>query len=71
VTNGTPVGHVVTRAASRLRFPYLLLFTAALFVVDVLVPDLIPFVDEILLGLGTLILATWRRRASDRRSTDR
>jgi hypothetical protein len=33
-----------------------------LFVLDILVPDPIPFIDEILLGLGTLLFASWRRR---------
>ena len=51
--------------AQRRRFPTLLLITGGLFVVDLLVPDLIPFVDEILLGLGTLILS----RLKDRRPT--
>lgn len=46
----------------RLRFPYLFLLTAGLFVVDALVPDLIPFIDEILLGLGTLLLANFKNR---------
>jgi len=49
---------------SRLRFPWLLLLTAALFVFDLLVPDLIPFADEILLGLLTTLLATLKKRAS-------
>ena len=48
--------------ANRLRFPTLFLVTATLFVVDVLVPDFIPFADELLLGLGTLLLASWKRR---------
>lgn len=49
--------------AERLRFPRLLLLTATLFVVDLLVPDLIPFVDEILLALLTLLLARWKKKA--------
>lgn len=48
--------------AARLRFPTLFLVTATLFVVDVIVPDFIPFADEILLGLGTLLLASWKNR---------
>lgn len=48
--------------ASRLRFPTLFLITAVLFVVDVIVPDFVPFADEILLGLGTLLLSTWKKR---------
>jgi hypothetical protein len=34
------------------------------FLADLVVPDFIPFVDEILLGLATLILASWRDRKS-------
>jgi hypothetical protein len=48
--------------AARLRFPTLFLVTASLFVIDVLIPDFIPFADEILLGLGTLLLASWKNR---------
>ncbi len=55
------------RWASRLRFPTLFWLVAVLFVVDFVIPDFIPFVDEILLGLATLLLANWKRRrqASD------
>ncbi len=53
--------------AGRLRFPTLFLITAGLFLLDVVVPDMVPFVDEILLGLGTLILSSWKRgRGSDK-----
>jgi hypothetical protein len=49
---------------SRLRFPWLVAFTAALFLLDLVVPDLIPLADEILLGLLTAILASVKRRRS-------
>jgi hypothetical protein len=58
----SPIVKLVSRFAARLRFPHLFLLTAALFVVDLLVPDAIPFADELLLGLGTLLLAGLRRR---------
>jgi hypothetical protein len=58
----TPVGNLVQRRFGHLRFPQLFLITAAVFVLDVLIPDLIPFVDEILLGLATLLLGSLRRR---------
>ena len=45
----------------KLSYPRLFVATAALFVADMLVPDFIPFVDELLLGLGTLLLANWKR----------
>ncbi|NNE04882.1 MAG: hypothetical protein HKO64_05675 [Xanthomonadales bacterium] len=48
--------------ASRLRFPQLFLLTAAVFVADVLIPDVLPFVDEVLLGLLTALFASFRKR---------
>ena len=47
--------------AEGLRFPKLAMITTALFVADLLIPDFIPFIDEILLGLGTLLLTNLRR----------
>lgn len=43
--------------ASRLRFPTLFVISAALFVLDLAIPDFIPFADEILFGLATLLLS--------------
>lgn len=57
-----PIVKFISRFGAKLRFPQLFLFTAALFVLDLLIPDVIPFVDEILLGLGTLLLGGLRRR---------
>lgn len=48
--------------ARRLRYPTLFKLTAALFLVSVLIPDPIPFVEEVLLGLATLLLANWKNR---------
>jgi hypothetical protein len=47
---------------SRLRFPTLFLVSAALLIVTLVVPDPLPFADELLLGLATALLASWRRR---------
>jgi len=55
------IGPMVTRFASGLRFPTLFKIVAGLFVLDLLLPDLIPFYDEILLALGTLLLASMRK----------
>ena len=46
----------------RLSFPRLFVIAAALWAVDMVVPDFIPFVDELLLGIGTLLLASFRKR---------
>jgi hypothetical protein len=61
-----PLTRPLLRWAEGLRFPRLAMITAALFIADVLLPDFIPFVDEILLGLGTLLLANIKRRKQDR-----
>ena len=49
--------------ASQLRFPTLFKITLAIFLVDLVLPDVIPpfIVDEILLGLGALVLANWKK----------
>ena len=47
--------------ASQLRFPTLFKITLGVFLLDLLIPDFIPFADEILLGLGALILSNWRK----------
>ncbi|WP_345295712.1 DUF6116 family protein [Luteimonas vadosa] len=52
----------ILRWLGRLSYPRLFMLTAGLFVADLLIPDFIPLVDEILLGLGTLLLANWKNR---------
>ena len=54
--------------ASRLRFPTLFKVVAALFVIDLVTPDLIPLLtfgmpfDEVFMGALTLLLASWKGR---------
>jgi hypothetical protein len=55
------IGWLVARLA-RLRFPVLFVVSAGLFLLDLAIPDLIPFADEVLLGLATALLASWRKR---------
>ena len=59
MTHG-PISGVVG-FASRLRYPWLLALTLSILLVDLLVPDVIPFVDEILLSLAALVLAGLRK----------
>ncbi|MCU0231223.1 MAG: hypothetical protein MUC67_07575 [Acidobacteria bacterium] len=66
----SPVTGPVFRFAEKLRFPQLFVLTAGLFLLDLLVPDLIPFVDELLLGLLTLLFANWRRKRTEPVGTD-
>jgi hypothetical protein len=66
----------LTRWVAGLRFPWLLAITAAVFLVDLFVPDFVPLADEVLLGLLTMIFASLKRRSvgaaagSDVRSED-
>ena len=49
--------------ARKLTYPTLFKFTAIAFAISILWPfDPIPFIDEIVLGLGTLLLANWKDR---------
>jgi len=50
------------RFAAGLRFPKLLAITAALFILDLIIPDMVPFADEILLGFLSLLLASLKIR---------
>jgi hypothetical protein len=61
-----PIARLLLRWLGGLRFPQLFLVFAGLFAVDFVVPDLIPFVDEIMLGVATLLLGSLRRRREER-----
>lgn len=54
----------VMRWLGRLSHPRLFLVAAGLFVANTFILDPIPFIDEILLGIGTLLLANWKNRKS-------
>ena len=55
----------IARYTQSLRFPVLAAIAAGAFLVDVIVPDLIPFADEILLGLVTALLARLKKPGTD------
>ena len=47
--------------ANQLRFRNLFFIVITLFFVDLLIPDFIPLIDEIILGLLAIILANWKK----------
>jgi hypothetical protein len=57
-----PLTAIVLARLRNLRFPILALVTGALFLFTLVVPDPIPFVDELLLGLLTLMFASLKQR---------
>lgn len=58
------VAGILVRWAARLRFPWLFALTALVFVANLFVPDALPFADEILIGLVTVLLGSLRRRGN-------
>lgn len=51
----------IQRFLGRLRFKQLFLLTVAVFVVDLFVPDFIPFADEILLALLSILFGSLKK----------
>lgn len=50
------------RLLPRLRFPQLFAILAGLLVLDLLMPDPIPLVDELTLAVLTFLIGSWRTR---------
>jgi hypothetical protein len=61
----SPVSSLVQTIATRLRYPQLFTVVLILFLVDLVLPDAIPFADEILFGLLTVILGSLRREPEE------
>ncbi len=47
--------------ANKLKFRNLFLIIISLFAIDLIIPDFIPLIDEIILGLLAIILANWKK----------
>lgn len=66
-----PLVAAVVRFAGGLRFPTLFKLTLALFLLNLIVPDPIPYADEVLLGLFTLMLGSMKFEKSKPKSESR
>lgn len=60
-TDRGTVSELAGKFGRRLRFPQLFVFVLVVFLIDLVVPDAIPFADEILFGLLTVLLGSLRR----------
>jgi hypothetical protein len=58
----SPVQEIVGSLVGRLKYPWVFVLLAAVFIADTIIPDPIPFVDEIMLALLTFLVGTWRTR---------
>lgn len=54
--------------ANQLKYKSLFFLVISLFIIDLLVPDFIPMIDEIILGLLTIILANWKKEKEQQES---
>jgi hypothetical protein len=55
--------------ANQLKFRNLFFIVITLFFVDLLIPDFIPLIDEIILGLLAIILANWKKERNQDKET--
>jgi hypothetical protein len=62
----SPLTALLERFLPRLRYPWLVLALGGLLLVDLVVPDPLPFVDELALALLTFIAASLRSGRADR-----
>ena len=53
------------RFAGQLKSSTLLTLVTSLFVLDLFIPDALPFVDEIVLGIITILVARWQGRRQE------
>ncbi len=53
------------RFVGQLKSSTLLLLVTSLFVLDLVVPDPLPFIDEIVLGIATILIARWQSRRKE------
>ena len=49
----------------RLRFPHLFLLLGGLFFLDLFIPDFVPLIDELILGILTVMMGVWRKSRSE------
>ena len=56
------IGKLVARVTAGMRFPTLFLIVGGLFLLNLVVPDLIPFYDEILMAMLTVLIGSIRKR---------
>jgi uncharacterized protein DUF6116 len=58
-------GGIVGRLFSGLRFPQLFAVLAGLLLLDLVLPDPIPLLDELILATLTMVVGSWKVRNND------
>jgi hypothetical protein len=65
--NISPFATLINRLIPGIRHPWLFAILAGLLAVDLVVPDPVPLLDEVVLALLTFMAASWRTRRGDGR----
>lgn len=64
------IAGIFIRWASSLRFPYMFLLMSVLLVLNLLIPDMIPLADEIIMGLLAVMLASLKKKPEVEKNTE-
>lgn len=67
----SPVAALVNKLIPGIRHPWLFAILAGLFALDFVIPDPVPFLDEVVLAVLTFLVASWRTRQEDERPPPR
>jgi hypothetical protein len=49
----------------RMRYPHLFVLLVVLLGLDLIIPDVVPLIDELMLAVLTVLVGTWRRPEED------
>ncbi len=61
----SPISVLIDRLIPGIRYPWLFAILTGLLAIDLVVPDPVPLLDEVVLGLLTFLAASWRIRKDD------
>jgi len=67
----SPLTALINRLIPGIRYPWLFAILAGLFAIDLVVPDPVPLLDEVVLAVLTFLVASWRTRQDDERPPPR
>jgi hypothetical protein len=67
----SPLTALINRLIPGIRYPWLFAILAGLFTIDLVVPDPVPLLDEVVLAVLTFLVASWRTRQDDERPPPR
>lgn len=61
----SPISALVNKLIPGIRYPWLFAILAGLLAIDLVVPDPVPLLDEVMLGVLTFLAASWRIRKDE------